>query len=95
MRIFIDTNFFFASEAALLFVMFAYNLITIFRIFVLQEKTQKTVSTLKHRVFAIVAYFQKSNNSLKLKISLSKKRWKWFESLWDYPINLSMKISNA
>ncbi len=86
---------FFASEAALLFVMFAYNLMSIFRLFVLQEKTQKTLSTLRHRVFAIGAYFEKSNNTLKLKISLSKKRRKWFESLWDYPINLSMKISNA
>jgi hypothetical protein len=34
-----------ATEAALLWVMFAYNLMSIFRLFVLQEKTQKTGST--------------------------------------------------
>ncbi len=64
---------FFASEDALLFVMFAYNLMSIFRLFVLQEKTQKTLSTLIYRVFAIGAYFEKVNDTLKLKISLIKK----------------------
>ena len=32
---------FYATEAALIFVMIAYNLMSIFRMFVLQEKTQK------------------------------------------------------
>jgi Transposase DDE domain group 1 len=86
---------FYPTEAALLFVMFAYNLMSIFRLFVLQEKTQKTLSTNRYRVFAIGAYFEKVNDTLKLKISLIKKRRKWFESLWDYPIDLSMKIPNA
>jgi len=35
------------------------------------------------------------NDTLKLKISLIKKRRKWFDSLWDYPINLSNQIPNA
>lgn len=84
---------FFATEAALIFVMVAYNLMSIFRLFVLQEKTQKTLATLRYRVFAIGAYFEKNNDSIKLKISLVKKRRKWFDSLWDYPIDLSMKYS--
>jgi hypothetical protein len=33
---------FFPTEATLIFAMIAYNLMAIFRIFVLQEKTQKT-----------------------------------------------------
>lgn len=86
---------FYATEAALSFVMIAYNLMSIFRLFVLQEKTQKTLTTLRYRVFAIGAYFVKENNTMKLKIALVKKRRKWFESLWDYPLDLSMKISNA
>lgn len=86
---------FYPTEAALNFVMIAYNLMSIFRIFVLQEKTQKTLSTLRYRVFAIGAYFEKTNNQLKLKISLVKKRRKWFAGLWDYPIDLSKKISIA
>jgi hypothetical protein len=86
---------FYATEAALLFAMIAYNLMSIFRLFVLQEKTQKTLSTLRYRTFAIGAYFEKVNDTLKLKISLIKKRRKWFVSLWDYPIDLSVNIPNA
>lgn len=86
---------FYATEAALIFSMIAYNLMSIFRIFVLQEKTQKTLSTLRYRAFAIGAYFEKIGDTLKLKIALTKKRRKWFVGLWDYPIDLSMKISTA
>jgi hypothetical protein len=86
---------FFPTEAALIFTMNAYNLMSIFRIFVLQEKTQKTLSTLRYRTFAIGAYFEKSANTLKLKIALTKKRRKWFVGLWDYPILLTAKIPNA
>jgi hypothetical protein len=86
---------FYPTEAALHFVMIAYNLMSIFRIFVLQEQTQKTLSTLRYRVFAVGAYFEKVNDTLKLKIALAKKRRKWFEALWDYPIDLNYKSSNA
>jgi hypothetical protein len=86
---------FYATEAALIFAMIAYNLMSIFRIFVLQEKTQKTLSTLRYRTFAIGAYFEKVNDTLKLKIALTKKRRKWFAGLWDYPLELPLKITNA
>lgn len=86
---------FFPTEAALIFSMIAYNLMSIFRMFVLQEKTQKTLSTLRYRTFAIGAYFEKIGDKLKLKIALIKKRRKWFESLWDYPIDFLNKISTA
>ena len=86
---------FYPTEASLIFVMIAYNLMSIFRLFVLQEKTQKTLATLRYRVFAVGAYFEKTNDTLKLKISLIKKLRKWFAGLWDYPIDLSQKISTA
>jgi hypothetical protein len=86
---------FYATEAALTFVMIAYNLMSIFRLVVLQEKTQKTLSTLRYRVFAIGAYFEKTSNTLKLKIALTKKRRDWFAGLWDYPITFPLKIPNA
>jgi hypothetical protein len=86
---------FFPTEAALIFSMIAYNLMSIFRLFVLQEKTQKTLSTLRYRTFAIGAYFEKVGDTLKLKIALTKKRRKWFAGIWDYPIDLSREISTA
>jgi hypothetical protein len=39
---------FFPTEAALTFAMIAYNLMALFRTFLLQEKTQKTLSTLRY-----------------------------------------------
>lgn len=75
---------FYATEAALNFAMIAYNLMALFRTFVLQEKTQKTLSTLRYRTFAIGAYFEKANGKLVLKIALNKKRRAWFTGLWNY-----------
>lgn len=47
-----------------MFCMIAYNLMSIFKLFVLQEKTQKTLSTLRYRVFAVGAYFEKVGDTL-------------------------------
>jgi hypothetical protein len=57
---------FYATEAALMFAIIAYNFMSIFRMFALQEKTQKRLSTLRFRTFAIGAYFQKVNGNLVL-----------------------------
>lgn len=86
---------FYPTEAALLFEMIAYNLMSIFRIFVLQYKTQKTLSTLRYRAFAIGAYFEKVGDTIKLKIALTKKKRKWFVGIWDFPIKLNQKIPIA
>lgn len=86
---------FWATEATLIFVMIAYNLMSVFRLFILQEKTQKTLSTLRYKVFAIGAYFQKSKDTIKLKVALHKKRRKWFLGIWDYPLDLPLEIPNA
>lgn len=88
---------FFPTEAALTFAMIAYNLMALFRTFVLQEKTQRTLSTLRYRTFAVGAYFEKVNDKLVLKIALNKKRRAWFSGLWNHSKNLSYPfiISNA
>ena len=57
---------FFATEDALIFAMIAYNIMSVFRMFVLKEKTQKSLSTLRYRTFAVAAYFEKIGNTLKL-----------------------------
>jgi hypothetical protein len=85
-----NLNGFYATEAALIFVMIAYNLMSIFRMFVLQEKTQKRLSTLRWRTFAIGAYFQKNNGNIVLTIALTKKRRRWFEDLWNYPLKIPL-----
>jgi len=86
---------FYATEAALTFAMIAYNLMSLFKQFVLQEKTQKRLSTLRFRTFAIGAYFEKLNDQIVLKIALVKKRRKWFSSLWRQSQNFNFPFSNA
>ena len=49
------TNDFYATEAACTFALIAYNLVALFRTFVLQQKTQKPLSTLRYITFAIGA----------------------------------------
>ena len=90
-----NLNSFYATEAALTFAMIAYNIMSLFRTFVLQEKTQKTLTTLRYRTFAIGAYFEKINNKLVLKIALSKKRRAWFSGLWNYDTIYPFKYSTA
>lgn len=88
---------FFGTEAALTFAMIAYNLMALFRTFLLQEKTQKTLSTLRYRTFAIGAYFDKVDGKLVLKMALNKKRRQWFKGLWNHSkvFEYPFKISNA
>ena len=88
---------FYATEASLMFAMIAYNLMSLFRMFVIQEKTQKTLSTLRYRAFAIGAYFEKINGKLVLKIALNKKRRAWYIGLWNTSesFQFPFQIANA
>lgn len=90
-----NLNGFYATEAALTFAMIAYNLMSLFKQFILQEKTQKRLSTLRYRTFAIGAYFEKINDEIVLKIALVKKRRKWFTSIWNQTQNFDFPFSNA
>ena len=74
---------FYATEAALTCAMLAYNLMALFRTFVLQEKTQKTLSTLRYRTFAIGAYFEKviKNSTKQKKKSLVLRFMELFKSV--------------
>lgn len=74
---------FFGTEAALIFAMLAYNLMALFRQFILGSKVQHTLSTLRYKTFAIGAYFKKENNRYILKLSLNMKRREWFEGIWN------------
>ena len=73
---------FFATEAALNFVMMGYNLMSLFRQAILNTKTHKQLKTLRYRVFAIGSYITKDGNNRILKLSLAMKRRSWFEGIW-------------
>jgi hypothetical protein len=65
---------FYDTEAALMFAMLAYNLMALFRQFILQGKTQQTLSTIRYKTLAIGAYFEKTQDQCVLKLTLNLKR---------------------
>lgn len=79
---------FYATEAALIFVMIAYNLMALFRMFILQEKMKRSLAILRYQPFAISVYFEKVHDTIKLKIALVKKRRKWFIDYGIAPLNI-------
>jgi hypothetical protein len=73
---------FFATEAALSFVMMGYNLMSLFRQAVLQSRVQPQLKTMRFRVFAIGSYIVTNGNEKILRLSLAMKRRQWFDGLW-------------
>lgn len=67
---------FWGSEAALTVAIFAYNLMALFRLFVLKSDIQHKLSTLRYKIFAIGAFFQKTNGTYMLNIALVKQKRK-------------------
>ncbi len=69
----------------------------LFRQFILQGKTQQTLSTLRFKTLAIGAYFEKVENSYILKLALNLKRREWFSGLWlqakDFTLPFSFSIA--
>lgn len=88
---------FWATEAALNFVMIAYNLMNLFRIFVVNTETQQRLSTLRFKSFAIGAYLIKDGRDIILKLALPVKRREWFSGIWDKSktIKFPFVFSNA
>jgi len=92
-----NLNEFYPTEAALTVAMFAYNIMSIFRMFVLKSEVQHTLSTLRYKNFAIGAFFQKHRGKYLLKIALARQRRKWFTGLWydSNNVHLPFVFSNA
>jgi len=92
-----NLNNFFGTEAALSIAMLAYNLMALFRQYVLNSKVQHTLSTLRYKTFAIGAYFEKNNGRYTLRMALHRKRREWFQGLWasSKSLNLPFEFSNA
>lgn len=81
---------FYGTEAALMFAMLAYNLMALFRQFIIQGKTQHTLSTIRYKTLAIGAYFEKVNEQYVLKLALNLKRREWFSGLWGHAKTFSL-----
>jgi hypothetical protein len=92
-----NMNNFWGTEAALNFVMIAYNFMSLFRLFIINSSIQERLSTLRFNTFAIGAYFVKDGRNVVLKLSLALKRREWFTGLWNASKQFSVPVifSNA
>lgn len=71
-----------ATEAALNFIIIAYNIMSLFKQAVLRSGKLHQLKTLRYKIFAIGGYITKSGNQRLLNLSLSMKRRKWIEGIW-------------
>jgi len=88
---------FWATEASFRFIMVAYNLISLFRHFALNEHNKATHSTLKSYCFALGAWTVNHANKKTLKISLPVKKRVWLDGLFAKieALNGNFSYSNA
>ncbi len=82
-----------ATEAAMNFVMLAYNFMSLFRQAILGSKIHPTLKTMRLSIFAIGGYLIKEGNNRILKLSLAMKRRKWFSGLWDKSRSFALPVS--
>ena len=78
-----------ATEAALNFVIIAYNIMNLFRQAVLRSDKLHHLKTYRYKIFAIGAYITKNGNQKILNLSLTMKRRKWIKGIWENTQNFS------
>ena len=76
-----------ATEAALNFVVIAYNIMSLFKQAVLRSDKLHQLKTLRYKIFAIGGYITKSGNQHLLHLSLNMKRRLWIEGIWNQTQN--------
>jgi len=88
---------FYATEAAFRWTMVAHNLMSLFRLQVLNHKHHPVLSTIKFQCIAIGSYLVKSGHKTVLKLSAKDKRKQFLEGLFQKLDNLSppFQMSNA
>ena len=73
---------FYATEAALRMVMTAYNLMSLFRLAVMQTKVFQRITTIRFNCFSIGSWVVKSGNKKILKMSVAMSKRSWMDGLF-------------
>jgi len=71
------------TEACLLLMTIAYNFMSLFKQFVINEKVRNRLSTLRYKMLAIPAYIEEHSNKTIIKMALQMNRRAWIRKLWD------------
>jgi len=79
----INQHRFDATETTLNFIMVAYNLMSLFKQVIVQDKVRPTLKTLRYSCLGIGSYMVKNGRERILKMSLNMKRRSWITKLWE------------
>jgi hypothetical protein len=79
----INQHSFDATETTLNFIMVAYNLMSLFKQVIVQDKVRPTLKTLRYSCLGIGSYIVKNGSERILKMSLNMKRRSWITKLWE------------
>jgi len=89
----INQESFDGTEASLLLVTIAYNIMSLFKKFIINEKVRNRLQTLRFKMLAIPSYIEESGNTQIIKMALSMNRQSWIRKLWDNSMNFSLDYS--
>jgi len=79
----INQQSFDATETTLNFLMVAYNLMSLFKQVVVQDKVRSTLKTLRYSCLGIGSYIVKNGTQRILRMSVNMKRRSWINKLWE------------
>ena len=90
----INQHSFDATETTLNFIMIAYNLMSLFKQIIVQDKVRPTLKTLRYKCLGIASYLIQNGNQRILKMSLNMKRRNWITKLFEQPDLISQPFIN-
>ncbi|MFA5657627.1 MAG: IS1380 family transposase [Dysgonamonadaceae bacterium] len=76
-----------STETALLLMTIAYNFMSLFRQFIINEKVRNRLSTLRYKLLAIPAYIDEYSDKVVIKMALQMNRRAWIRKLWEKSSN--------
>lgn len=84
---------FFATEAAFRMVIISYNLVSLFRQWILQSPVQHRLPNIRFNCFTVASWFTKQGNSRVLNMALKMKNRQWMDGLFAKYDQLSFPLA--
>jgi hypothetical protein len=81
------------TEACLLLMTIAYNFMSLFKQFIINDKVRNRLSTLRYKMLAIPAYIEEHSNKVIVKMALQMNRRAWIRKLWEKSTNFQFDFS--
>lgn len=71
------------TEASLILMTIAYNLMSLFKQMIIGEKVRQRLSSLRYKLLAIPSYISKKNDKIILNMALQMNRLCWIRKIWE------------